>query len=710
VGVRNDPTYGYINHRYNSGTFAYEANHDFSSAGVVGSRGLAWDGTRFWSRSIGAPRLYKHTTWDWTTESPKYWFAYTWYDGTHETLVSPRCSLDLTNYRRARVLVTVPTFPGTITKARIYAARNATAPATTALHLQVPSTYVDTDAATAIRESDFNNGGAAPPTSNGFGAGTSAEIKGAPTATGITGQSNQGDGTMRPAKGSTSSLSSWTPGGGEGSLGYDSTLHLPVFWNGSAWEARSASTYTHSLATDVQLSTPAPITYDSGTFTPTSSEVVVDVSVAAAGWEGDVRIEFLYGDASLAPLNTNQQAVLAAGTSIVVIGTVSGAKGTTARTFKITGLTPGQPVAWELLASIEGGAARLELPEAPFAVSAQKGAALNAVKNGTPGAVLAAARSQNHGYVIRVDHWTHPGYDWLIADVALSSNTLGRPAVSPDGSLVVFTNYGQNEIVVLDMATMNATTYALPGPQTQPRDVAITPDGATAWISCNNGASGGSHLAGSVVPFDLAAFTFGTAVAVGSGPLIPKIRPDAAELYVPNFFDTTISVVRLSDRTVVATITVPFGPVGALAVLPDNSKVLALAPATSGGPLGIYTITTSTHAISSPFDTGLGSFNSSGIVIFSDGKGLLVSGNSSGSFQIAQYSYPDFVAFTQWANNLAGNGIQPAPDITLTPNAAILVPAGSGINDWYGGQILIRPSTSERFFAEHSAVAVQGAH
>jgi hypothetical protein len=90
---------------------AYQANKSFENGESL--RGLTHDGTQFWS--LGATSLIKHTNWKWTTESDKYWVAYTYVDdngtasvgarplgaGDFETKKSPTASA--TMKRRARL-------------------------------------------------------------------------------------------------------------------------------------------------------------------------------------------------------------------------------------------------------------------------------------------------------------------------------------------------------------------------------------------------------------------------------------------------------------------------------------------------------------------------------------------------------------------------------------------------------------------------------
>lgn len=152
------------------------------------------DGARFWSMNdlngSVASVVIKHSTWTWTTVSPIYWVAYSWYDSagtTHESLVGPRASI--TMGRRKIMVVTGAAVPvggaDDPDNRRIYMAPNATAPATTALKLQ---TTVST---TSANVSTYASGGAAPSTSNTFPSGSAAELK----SSGGT-WSLKGDGTL----------------------------------------------------------------------------------------------------------------------------------------------------------------------------------------------------------------------------------------------------------------------------------------------------------------------------------------------------------------------------------------------------------------------------------------------------------------------------------------------------------------------------------
>ena len=148
----------------------YSADRTFASNGGSPPRGVAHDGTQFWTLMSDA-RICKHTNWVWTTESSRYWVAYTWVDdngaasagsrplgaGDFETKKSPSNQIAL--WRRGRLRVTVPTFPSTITHAGIYMDRGSAEPT------------LDFVADTSDKSEEFvtfTAGGNAPPSSNGF--------------------------------------------------------------------------------------------------------------------------------------------------------------------------------------------------------------------------------------------------------------------------------------------------------------------------------------------------------------------------------------------------------------------------------------------------------------------------------------------------------------------------------------------------------------
>jgi len=172
---------GYNVYDFHISTGALGSNTEFPAQAITGDNQswypLVYDGTNFWQRPAKEGPFNKFTNWTWTTASAKYWVGYSWYDSagtTHETTVSPRASI--THKKRAQLTVTTAALPGAggaddPNNRRIYMFPNSSAPATTSLKLQ------STSSSASATLTDYNSGGAAPQTSNGFSTvGTPAQI------------------------------------------------------------------------------------------------------------------------------------------------------------------------------------------------------------------------------------------------------------------------------------------------------------------------------------------------------------------------------------------------------------------------------------------------------------------------------------------------------------------------------------------------------
>lgn len=147
-------------------------------APTANRRGLAWDGTQFWSYH-GDGYLYKHTSerWDPAVSSSTYWSKVTFYDsdatgGTHETTPGPVKSY--TAKRRSKNSFTAPSIPdngGTDdpNQVKLYMARGSSAPSNSSYHLQY------TGSVSAIWQT-MATVTATPPTSNTFPSSNPATI------------------------------------------------------------------------------------------------------------------------------------------------------------------------------------------------------------------------------------------------------------------------------------------------------------------------------------------------------------------------------------------------------------------------------------------------------------------------------------------------------------------------------------------------------
>lgn len=153
------------------------------------SRGIAWDGSKFWTIPYGEHRFRTHTAWT-PAANPndsKVHVAYAWYDtgGVDETTVSPYAIA--TNPRRAKLRITIPPIPGGANRARVYVLENTSmvVPGSGAAKLQAEISAISVDLSNYAP-------GAADQTVNGFPAsGTAHELVSA-----VAGMRLAGDGVM----------------------------------------------------------------------------------------------------------------------------------------------------------------------------------------------------------------------------------------------------------------------------------------------------------------------------------------------------------------------------------------------------------------------------------------------------------------------------------------------------------------------------------
>lgn len=120
-----------------------QPNEEWLPAGAARATGLAWDGTQFWSIDQSTSKLSRYTANKWTSESSKWWVAYSMRDGDatggeHETPLSPKQSF--TMYKRAALQWTTPAIPdsgGTDDpdRVRLWIGRGAAEPTDSAMWL-----------------------------------------------------------------------------------------------------------------------------------------------------------------------------------------------------------------------------------------------------------------------------------------------------------------------------------------------------------------------------------------------------------------------------------------------------------------------------------------------------------------------------------------------------------------------------------------------
>ncbi|MCU1412335.1 MAG: hypothetical protein JWR04_3042 [Rhodoglobus sp.] len=163
-----------------------------------------------------------------------------------------------------------------------------------------------------------------------------------------------------------------------------------------------------------------------------------------------------------------------------------------------------------------------------------------------------------------------------------------------------------------------------------PRDVVISPDGSTAYVS-----NYGDDDAGTVSVVDIAAGSTTATIPVGERPAGLAVSPDGALLYVAenSFAHPAVSVIATESRSVVATVPLPgTGSLLNVAFSPDGLKAYVVHGFdTTSGSLDIIDVTTSTYERQIPL-TGYGSPYD--IVVSHDGATAYVSLGDRGVFGV----------------------------------------------------------------------------
>lgn len=133
------------------------------------------------------------------------------------------------------------------------------------------------------------------------------------------------------------------------------------------------------------------------------------------------------------------------------------------------------------------------------------------------------------------------------------------------------------------------------GSEGGPPDVAITPDGKTAYVANQNPAE--------IIPIDVATNTREGGIALGGGEAEEiAITPDGRFAFVIEAFPNRVDKVDLSTGTVVATIPLSEVP-GGIAVAPNGNTAYV---SVQGSPGSVLPIDVATATTGSPIEVGTG--------------------------------------------------------------------------------------------------------
>ena len=168
---------------------------------------------------------------------------------------------------------------------------------------------------------------------------------------------------------------------------------------------------------------------------------------------------------------------------------------------------------------------------------------------------MSANRPQVCNYKIRNRDDRRP-WSWPLRGLALLLLGALRHARAEAQALAYVPTHKSNTVSVVNTATNTVVATVPVG--IQPLAVAITPDGAFAYVT-NSGWIFGSN---SVSVIDTHTNAVTATIAVGNFPIGVAFAPNGAFAYVVNDGANSVSVIDTPTKTVVATINVGASPWG----------------------------------------------------------------------------------------------------------------------------------------------------
>jgi YVTN family beta-propeller protein len=200
----------------------------------------------------------------------------------------------------------------------------------------------------------------------------------------------------------------------------------------------------------------------------------------------------------------------------------------------------------------------------------------------------ADAAGPRGGYVTTVLGGSLATFDAFTGVVDAPIALGGRPwgvAITPDGATAYVSDEQNHTVTPVDTATSTPGTPIPVGDA--PRVIGITPDGVTAYVA--------NLFSGNVTPIDTATNTAGSPIAVGAGPHGIAIAPDGSRVYVSNVYSGDVSVVDTATNAV--TTTIPAGVAPYTIAITPNGDTVYVADLASDDAIAIDTATNTATSI-----------------------------------------------------------------------------------------------------------------
>lgn len=297
---------------------------------------------------------------------------------------------------------------------------------------------------------------------------------------------------------------------------------------------------------------------------------------------------------------------------------------------------------------------------------------------GVTPAGLAITPNNTFAYVANNNNYGIAGQD-SVSVLDLTTNTLyttitdasfNEPytvTINKTGTKAYVTNSNSTTVTIIDIPTN--TVVGTIGGFDGPSGLVITPDGTTAYVNNYGGPGGvGSGNGTTVRVVNLLTNTIvGAPIVVGQAPAALAISPDGAYVYSINYVNGnpgtgTMSVIRTSDNSVIATVSGFSGPFG-IALSPDGTYAYVTNFGSNNfAPFGtsVSVVNLKTYAIVDTVNVGI---QPSGVALTPDGRYGLVS------------NYNTLYAGAGFTNLTAGQGtiniIDTATNTVIPPVIAV---------------------------------------